>query len=31
MEFLKNEAKFLIKINYAISFNNTPTLKIYFN
>ena len=26
-----NEAKFLFKINYAVSFNTTPILKMYFN
>ena len=31
MQFLENEAKFLIKINYAVSFNTTPILKISFN
>ena len=26
-----NEAKFMINFNFATSFNNTPTFKIYFD
>ena len=29
--FDQNEAKFLMKINFDISFNNTPELKMQFN
>ena len=27
----ENEAKFIINLNFATTFNNTPTFKIYFN
>ena len=31
MIFNDNEAKFLLKINFYISFNTTPILKMHFN
>ena len=27
----ENEAKFMINLNFATSFNNTPTFKIHFD